>query len=122
MRKKEVVCIICPLSCRITVYEDENGLRIEGNKCPKGEEYAANEIMDPKRVVATSVKVLNGNYPLVSVRTDRPISKKLIFDLMKLLKGITVEAPVRIEDVIVENILDTGADVIATRNVERVEK
>jgi CxxC motif-containing protein len=91
--------------------------RIEGNRCPRGEAYAREEITDPKRVLATSVKVLGGDYPLVSVRTDRPIPKRLIPTIMEIVRGLCVKAPVEIGQVLVANLAGTGANLIATRRV-----
>jgi CxxC motif-containing protein len=91
--------------------------RIEGNRCPRGEAYAREEITDPKRVLATSVKVLGGDYPLVSVRTDRPIPKRLIPEIMEIVRGLCVKAPVEIGQVLVANLAGTGANLIATRRV-----
>jgi len=76
---REFPCVSCPLGCLLRVeLKDGKIERIEGNRCPRGEAYAREEITDPKRVLATSVKALGGDYPLVSARTDRPIPKRLI--------------------------------------------
>jgi CxxC motif-containing protein len=91
--------------------------RIEGNRCPRGEAYAREEITDPKRVLATSVKVLGGDYPLVSVRTDRPIPKRLIPTIMEIVRGLCIKAPVEIGQVLVANLAETGANLIVTRRV-----
>lgn len=119
MKSREVVCILCPLGCKIKIELDEEGniLNVSGNKCPRGKKYAEDEIKDPKRVVTTSVKVLDGELPLTSVKTDGPIPKKYIFELMKILKGVTVKAPVNIGDVVVRNIFETNVNVVITRSV-----
>jgi len=119
VKSREVVCILCPLGCKIKIELDEEGniLNVSGNKCPRGKKYAEDEIKDPKRVVTTSVKVLDGELPLTSVKTDGPIPKKYIFELMKILKGVTVKAPVNIGDVVVRNIFETNVNVVITRSV-----
>jgi len=119
VKSREVVCILCPLGCKIKIELDEEGniLNVSGNKCPRGKKYAEDEIKDPKRVVTTSVKVLDGELPLASVKTDGPISKKYIFELMKILKGVTVKAPVNIGDVVVRNIFEANVNVVITRSV-----
>lgn len=115
---REFPCVSCPLGCLLHVeLKDEKIERIEGNRCPRGEAYAREEITDPKRVLATSVKVLGGDYPLVSVRTDRPIPKRLIPDVMEIIRGLCVKAPVEIGQVLVANLAGTGANLIATRRV-----
>jgi CxxC motif-containing protein len=53
----------------------------------------------------------------VSVKTDRPVSKKLIPEIMIIIKNSMVTAPVKVGQVLVKNILGTGADIVATRQV-----
>ena len=119
MKSRKVVCVLCPLGCKIKIELDEEGniLSVSGNRCPRGKKYAEDEIKDPKRVVTTSVKVLNGKLPLASVKTDGPIPKKYIFELMKILKDVKVKAPVSIGDVVVRNIFKTNVNVVITRSV-----
>jgi len=118
MKMDRVVCVQCPVGCKIK-FELSNGriVKVEGNKCPRGLSYLEDELREPKRVVPTSVKVVGGNYPLVSVKTSAPIPKKYIPQLMEKLKKIKINAPVKAGDVIVKNIFDTGVDVVATRTV-----
>lgn len=119
MREIQMTCIICPVGCtlKVTLDENERFISVKGNRCPKGEIYAKDEITDPKRVLTSSVLVINGVSPLVSVKTDRAIPKKLINDVMKIVRSTRVKAPINIEDVIVENVLGTGANLIATKSV-----
>lgn len=120
---KKFVCVQCPLGCKLTVEinEDENSIiRIEGNRCQRGIEYAEDEIRDPKRVLTTSIKVIGGELPLVSVKTDKPISKKYIKEVMNIIKEKEVKAPVKRGDVIIQNILNTEVNIIATRSVEKI--
>ncbi len=113
-----VVCVQCPVGCKIK-YELLDGkiVKVEGNRCPRGIAYLEDELKEPKRVVPTSVKVVGGNYPLVSVKTSKPIPKKYIPQLMKKLREIEINAPVKAGDVILKNVFDTGVDVVATRTV-----
>ncbi len=117
----DMTCVVCPIGCHLKVTVDENGkfVSVTGNRCPRGEAYAKEEITDPKRVLPTSVKVIGGELPLVSVRTERAIPKRLIFDAMNVIKSIQVNAPVRRGQVIVKNILDTDVNLIATRTVKK---
>lgn len=122
MKKEEMVCIMCPLGCRLVVTLEDNGeLLVSGNKCPRGIEYGRQEMTEPLRILTSSVLVKNGDVPLVSVKTNKPVPRKLLNEIMDILRKTTVEAPVKSGDVLIGNILDTGADVIATRNVERIE-
>ncbi|MEJ5230094.1 MAG: DUF1667 domain-containing protein [Pseudothermotoga sp.] len=113
-----VVCVQCPVGCKIK-FELVDGkiAKVEGNRCPRGLSYLEDELREPKRVVPTSVKVVGGKYELVSVKTSAPIPKKYIPQLMKKLKEIKMNAPVKVGDVILKNVFDTGVDVVATRTV-----
>lgn len=118
--KKEMICIICPLGCNIFVHYTLRGIQnIEGNQCNLGLEYAEKEILNPERTLTTTVRVKRGHLPLVSVKSEKPLPKERLFEAMNLLAKIEVEAPIRIGDKIVANLLDTGVDVVATKNIEK---
>ncbi len=117
--KKEFTCICCPLGCQITVTEENGQLIITGNNCPKGEKYVKDEMTNPTRMVTSMVQVDGGEIPVVSVKTKEAIPKEKIQDCIEALKGVTVNAPVKIGDVILEDVADTGISVIATKNVDK---
>lgn len=117
--KKELTCIGCPMGCLLDVVIKEDGTyEITGNQCPKGEIYAKKEVTNPTRIITSSVPVVNGLMSMVSVKTDKDIPKSKLEECIKSLVGIRVTAPVHIGDIIVENVADTGVNIIATRNVE----
>ncbi len=117
--KGHITCTVCPVGCKIFVSDESGEIVIEGNRCEKGYEYAMNEIVRPKRTLPTSVKVIDGEQPLVSVKSSKPVDRKKIADIMKKIKEISVEAPVNIGDIVAKNIDDEGASLIATRNVDK---
>lgn len=117
--KKEFTCICCPLGCQITVTEENGQLIITGNNCPKGEKYVKDEMTNPTRMVTSMVQVDGGEIPVVSVKTKEAIPKEKIQDCIEALKGIKVNAPVKIGDVILEDVADTGISIIATKNVDK---
>jgi CxxC motif-containing protein len=117
MENRKMICISCPLGCSLDVKINDEKIDVSGNKCKRGEGYAVNEVKDPKRIVTSTIKVLGGDRPLVSVKTDKEISKKLIFDVMKLINEKIVKAPVKVGDVLIENVFDTGVNIVATSNV-----
>ena len=120
--KKEMICIGCPMGCYLTVDHDRKTIRdVSGNRCKVGLEYAEKEISNPERTLTTTVKVKNGNLPLVSVRTNKPIAKNKIFDVMNLLAKIEVETPIKIGDPIVRNVFDTDVNIVATKNILKNE-
>ncbi len=121
MISKEIICIVCPVGCHLTVKgEDINSLEVTGNKCPRGDKYGKKELSDPRRVLPTTVKIQGGLLARLPVKTSEPIPKPLIFDAMKEIKKVKVNAPIKVGDVIIENILNTGADVVATRDMQSV--
>ena len=120
MEVKNLTCINCPMGCPLTIeMEGEQVIRVSGNTCKRGEIYARKEVTNPTRIVTTTVKVLNGTSDTVSVKTKEDIPKEKIFDCVKALKNVQVEAPGHIGDVIADNIAETGVDIVATGNIER---
>lgn len=117
---KVYTCIVCPNGCEIEVDLDEQNInKIEGASCKKGKEYVVQELSNPQRNIASSVKILNGNLELVSVRLNNTIPKDKIFEAMEEIKKIEIEAPVKIGDIVKKNILNLNVDLVATRNIER---
>jgi len=117
---KEIVCIVCPTGCRIHVSgPDQEHLEVSGNECKRGEEYALKEITDPRRTLITTVQIDHGTLRRLPVRTNREIPKQNIFPCMEVINRVRVEAPVEVGQVIVADILGTGADVVATRSMGR---
>ena len=118
--KKEMICIVCPLGCSLTVDYTQRAIQsVEGNQCKLGREYAEKEILNPERTLTTTVRVKHGHLSLVSVKSNKPLPKERLFDAMNLLAKIEVEAPIRIGDKIVENLFNTGVDAVATKNIEK---
>ena len=117
---KRYVCIICPNGCEIEVeYSGDEIKEITGNICDKGEEYVRKELFYPERGLTTTVKVKNGSLPLVSVKTSKTIPKELMMEVMKEISRLEVEAPIKIGDILIKNVLDTKADIIATKNINK---
>ena len=118
MESRTLTCICCPMGCQITV--ETNGdeiISVSGNTCKRGDTYAHKEITAPSRTVTTTVRVAGGAAPVVSVKTRSDIPKGQIFACIRCLKDVTVEAPVRIGDVILSDVAGTGVDIVATKNV-----
>lgn len=87
MKTEEMVCVMCPLGCRLTVTIEDNGeIIVSGNKCPRGIEYGKQEVTEPLRILTSSVLVNNGELPLVSVKTNKPVPRRLIGEIMEILK------------------------------------
>lgn len=122
MTRKEIICINCPKGCRMIVKGDRRKIEsITGSDCPKGPEYAKEEFANPVRILPTTVRVINGELPLVSVRTEKAIPKRLLLKAMAEIVEIEVKAPVKIGQVIKDNLLGTGVSLVATRNIKEVD-
>ncbi|WP_315068524.1 DUF1667 domain-containing protein [uncultured Clostridium sp.] len=113
--ERELICISCPKGCHLKV--DEESLTVTGNSCPKGAEYGVNEVTNPVRIVTSTVKVTGGEAPVVPVKTEKAIPKGLIMECMEEINKVTIKAPVKIGDIIIKDILETGVNIIATKNV-----
>ena len=112
---RSLTCIICPRGCTLNVEEVNDALSVTGNACPKGEKYAIDECTHPLRTVTSIVRICNRKDTMVSVKTDKPIPKEKIFDIMEQIRKASVEAPIKIGDVILENLY--GANIIATKEI-----
>ena len=105
----------CPL---VVTMDGGEVISVTGNTCKRGEIYGRKEVTNPTRIVTSTVRVSGGSIDMVSVKTKEDIPKGKIFDCVKALKEVEVEAPVHIGDVIVKDVAGTGVDIVATKNVE----
>ncbi len=120
MEEKEIICVSCPMGCRITVQAKEGDIiSITGNDCSKGIKYAKEEFINPLRILPTTVKVIGGEFPLVSVKTEKAISKRLLLKAMAEIAEIEVKAPIEIGQVIKDDLIGTGVSLVATHNIKR---
>lgn len=113
---RDLVCIVCPRGCRLKV--DEN-MVVTGNYCKRGTTYALNELIKPMRMVTSTVKIDSIIIERLPVVTEKPIPKEKIFAVMEAINQVQVKAPVKIHDVIIENVLSLGVNIIATRSIEK---
>lgn len=118
MEIRNLTCIGCPMGCSLKVeMENSEVVSVSGNTCKRGDIYARKEVTNPTRIVTSTVIVTGSELTnMVSCKTESDIPKGKIFDCVKALKGVSIQAPVHIGDVIVENVADTGVNIIATRN------
>ena len=112
---KELTCIVCPRGCRLTI--DDN-MNVTGNTCPRGKIYAINELTHPVRIITSSVRVINREDLLASVKTSDAIPKEKIFDVMSEINKLGVKAPCHIGQVVATNILGLGVDIVITKNIK----
>ena len=117
MISKEMVCIVCPLGCNLTVSKNGSQCVVEGNKCAKGKSYAIDELSNPLRTVTTTVAVIGAHASRLPVRTSKAFPKDKMLDLMKTLKTLQIKPPVKAGQVLLENIFDTNVNVISSRTL-----
>jgi len=116
--KTELTCILCPNSCNLIIEHDEKEIiSIEGNLCDKGIGYATDEIKHPMRMVTSTIAIKNSRNKRLPVILSKEIPKSMIFDVIKEIKKVKATAPVCQGDVLISNILNTGADLIASRSI-----
>ena len=109
--KRELTCIICPRGCQMLV-DIGAEITVSGNLCPRGKTYAINECTNPQRTVTSTVRTSDGG--VVAVKTDSTIPKEKMMECMEIINSVIVELPVRVGDVIVDDVF--GANVVATQN------
>ena len=115
------LCIGCPLGCRLEVEGEEDTIvEVRGFSCKRGKDYAEREHTDPRRLVSTTVRVVNGRWARLPVKTSAAIAKHRVGDVCRALRTVRVVAPVAAGDLIAANILDSGADIVATRDMPAV--
>jgi CxxC motif-containing protein len=114
---ERLTCVLCPLGCELEVERVGDDLQVRGGQCEKGESFAAEEILQPKRNLATSVPLRGTVARMVSVRLTGPVPRDRIFPILAEISDLRPELPVRRGDILIRDVLGTGVDVIATRTV-----
>ena len=114
----DLVCIVCPRGCRLKV-DEENGYKVTGNSCPRGAAYGEKELVNPTRVITSTVKIQAETARRVPVKTDADIPKGKIFEIMKELDKVSLKAPVQVGDKVIENVLNLGVNIVACKTVAK---
>ncbi len=115
---KEFTCIVCPVSCNLTVSEQNGEVTVEGNQCKRGLNFGINEYTDPKRMITTTVKLNHKELRRLPVISTEPVPKNRLIELVQSLYKIEVTTPVSRGDIVMKNIGNTGVDILATRTVK----
>ena len=114
---KDIICIVCPQGCRLRV-DEENDFAVSGNRCEKGADYGRAELLNPTRVLTSTVDVEGSHIARCPVKTDGAIPKAKIFEAMEAVREVCLAAPVKCGQIVIENILGTGVNLVATRDME----
>ena len=114
---KEFVCIVCPNSCRLTVTEEDGQLRVTGNSCKRGREHGISEFTRPMRMITTTVAISGAALPRLSVISTDVVPKEELPACLEEICRVRLQAPVHCGDVIIKNIRNTGADIVASKSM-----
>jgi len=114
---KQITCITCPVGCRITIQTVEGKYLFTGDKCNKGSQFALNELTAPMRSLTTTVRTIFPDMPVLSVRTNGEVPKEKVMQIMHNLSKVMITRRTGIGEIIVNNILETGCDIIATSDM-----
>ena len=118
---EKIICIICPNSCRLeVVMNNDDSITVTGHTCPRGEEYGKNEFIAPVRTIITTMRINNGVLPVIPVKSNKPIPKEKIFEAMNIINKTPIDAPIKMGQIIIPNILGLdGINIIASRDMEK---
>ncbi len=120
METHQLICISCPMGCRLTLEKDEStpqGYSVTGNTCKRGVDYGIKELTAPTRMVTSTVRITGAHLSRLPVRTDQGIPKGRIMDCMAIINSLTVKSPIKMGQVLVDDLFGTGAKIIATRSL-----
>lgn len=123
INEKDFVCVICPNSCRLTVWKDTDGeVHVSGNQCNRGEDYGVKEYTHPERMLITTMRIEGAKLPVIPVRSTKAIPKEHLLAAVKIVNEEVCEAPVKMGQVLITNILGTGIDVVSSRDMESYDE
>ncbi len=113
----ELICITCPRGCHLKV-DENNDYAVSGNACPRGAVYGKNEILNPVRVVTSTVKTSVKAESRCPVKTNGAIPKGKMFEAMRLLDDIVLDAPINVGDVVIADLFGTGIDFVTCKEIK----
>ncbi len=124
LEKIPLTCIICPIGCLMEITVEKNGetiivIDVKDNTCPRGEEYAKKELVNPTRTLTTTIAVSGGEAVLVPVKTDGEVPKGRLIDCMEVIRRVCISAPIKRGDILIQDILGTGINIIACADISK---
>lgn len=114
---ENLTCIVCPNGCSLSIEKTGEEWVVKGNRCPKGKEFAINEMIDPRRSICSTVRTSFRQMPRLSVKTKGEVPLKDIFNVMEEINSKCINKPVHVGEVVIENVCNTGIDVVATSDL-----
>lgn len=116
MNKRELTCISCPIGCRLEVTTTDQGYIVSGNQCKRGETYGISEVTAPTRALTSTVRTNSNFLRRLPVRTDKPMPKEMMSEAMIIINKVNIEVPIKAGDIIIEKLLGTDVNIIASRS------
>ena len=113
-----MICIVCPVGCHLQVTVDNDEVKVSGNRCPRGEEYAREEVLAPKRVVTATCRLKSEQHPRLPVKTDAPLPFEHINELLDRVYELSLPTPVKTGDILIEDFRGTGVNLVASRSID----
>ncbi len=117
MSINEMICVVCPIGCHLSVTTEDSDYVVQHNRCKKGRQYAIDELTNPVRTVTSTVKLNSLIATRLPVKTGRAFPKAKMLELMIEIKKVSVKPPVKCGQVILKNALHTGIDVVSTKTI-----
>lgn len=119
MKTTNYTCICCPLGCAINLTESEDkDLKVSGNSCQRGQAYAIGEYTNPQRIITATIATTSREHRRLPVKTAAPIPKSMVPDLLETLRGLLIDLPVKMGEVVLPNFQQSGVDIVATRTIK----
>ena len=112
---RDLICIVCPRGCHLKV---DDKLNVIGHFCKRGEAYGKAEVTNPTRIITSTVKIRSKTLSRLPVKTDKPIPKEKIFEVMKQINEVEVIPPIKTKQIVIANVLSLGVNIVATRSIE----
>lgn len=117
MKTYEDVCLVCPNSCLLKIEVDEGKVTVYGNRCPRGESYAASELKNPMRVLTTTVALTGAAEKRLPVISNGEMPFKRLRECLDAVHKLRVDAPVHEGEVLIENVCGTGVDIVSAKTI-----
>lgn len=118
--KKRLTCIECPVGCILDIeYNKSRVLSVKGNECSKGEKFAHDEIIDPRRVLTTTIGIESALFNRLPVRSRIDVPRDQVMDMIRQVKKIKAKVPVKAGDIIIKDFLESGIDIISSFTIEK---
>ena len=123
MAIKIITCTTCPVGCEMEVeHEGKVLIKVTGQTCKRGDKYAEDEIVNPRRTLTSTVILNNAVIKLLPVKTSEPIEKDKLFEGMGIINKIKINAPVKMGDILHENFTESGINLVAGRDVDKIQE